>query len=70
MPDNFDLSKLIPLLIPVLIIQLGMQIYALYDLYRQPAERIKGSKWLWVLIIVLGEVLGPIIYLILARKEE
>ncbi len=70
MMNNLDLTKILPLLIPIVIIQLGMQIYALVDLYRQPAERIKGSKWLWVAIIVLGEILGPIVYFIVARKEE
>lgn len=66
---NIDLAKLLPLLIPVLIIQFGMQIFALVDLYRQPAENIKGSKWLWVAIILIGEFIGPIVYLVLARKE-
>ena len=66
---NIDLAKLLPLIIPVLIIQFGMQIFALVDLYRQPAENIKGSKWMWVAIILLGEIIGPIIYLVLARTE-
>ena len=70
MNTSFDLAKILPLLIPILLIQIGLQIYALIDLYRQPVEKIKWSKWLWVLIIVLGEILGPIVYFILARKEE
>jgi hypothetical protein len=64
----FDLAKILPLLIPVLLIQFGMQIYALIDLYRQP--QVKGPKWVWALVIILGELLGPIIYFIFARKEE
>jgi drug/metabolite transporter (DMT)-like permease len=70
MNTSFDWAKILPLLIPILIIQIGLQIYALVDLYRQPGEKIKWSKWLWVVIIVLGEILGPIVYFILARKEE
>ncbi len=66
---NFDIAKILPLLIPVLLIQFGMQIYALIDLYRQPAEQIRSSKWLWVAIILLGEIIGPIVYFIVARKE-
>jgi hypothetical protein len=65
-----DLIKFWPLLIPILIIQLGLQIYALVDLFRHPDAQIKGPKWLWVIIIVLGEIIGPILYLIIARKEE
>jgi len=55
-------------LIPILIIQIGLQIYALVDLYHQ--EQVRGSKLLWVLIILLGEIIGPIAYFIFARKEE
>jgi hypothetical protein len=68
MESTFTLSKLIPLLIPILIIQIGLQIYALVDLGRQPT--VRGSKALWVVIIVLGEILGPIIYFIFAKREE
>ena len=68
MENTFELSKLIPLLIPILIIQIGLQIYALVDLYHQ--EQVRGSKLLWVLIILLGEIIGPIAYFIFARKEE
>jgi hypothetical protein len=65
-----DITKLLPLLIPIIIIQLGLQIYALVDLIRQSDAQIKGPKWLWVAIILLGEIVGPILYFILARKEE
>ena len=64
---SLDLSTLIPLLIPILVIQIGLQIYALVDLYRQP--KVRGQKWIWVLVIILGEILGPIIYLVFGRKD-
>jgi hypothetical protein len=66
---SLDLAKIIPLLIPILIIQIGFQIAALVNLYHQPVENIRGNKWIWAAIIVLGEIIGPIIYFILARKE-
>jgi hypothetical protein len=54
-----------------LLIQFGLQIYALVDLARRPKEQVRGSnKWLWVAIIVLAEILGPIIYFVAGRKEE
>jgi Phospholipase_D-nuclease N-terminal len=67
MDTGINFSQLLLLLIPVLIIQLGLQIYALYDLYKQP--KVRGPKWVWVLVIILGEILGPIIYFFLGRKE-
>jgi 4-amino-4-deoxy-L-arabinose transferase-like glycosyltransferase len=68
MNTTFNLAKILPLLIPVLLIQVGLQIYALIDLYRQ--TQVKGNKWLWVVIIILGEIVGPIVYFLFARKEE
>jgi hypothetical protein len=67
MESGFDLSRILPLLIPIIIIQLGLQIYALVDLHRQ--EKVRGPKWAWVLIIILGEILGPVIYFFFGRKE-
>ncbi len=63
------LVKLLPLLIPILLLQIGLQIYALVDLYRQSKVRW-DNKWIWVAIIILLEILGPIVYFFLGRKEE
>jgi len=68
MSPTLEWSKIIPLLIPILLIQFGLQVYAIIDLVRQPA--VRGPKWLWVLIILLGEIFGPIIYLLFGRKEK
>ena len=68
---NMELRTILLLATPIIIIQLGLQIFALVDLARQPQERIKWfNKWVWVAIIVIGELLGPIVYFVLARKEE
>lgn len=67
---SIDLTKLIPLLIPIILLQVGLQIAALVNLYRQPASNIKGNKWLWAAIIVVGEIFGPVVYFLLARRES
>ncbi len=61
------LLKLLPLLIPLLLLQLVLMVVALVDLVRR--EKTRGPKWLWAIIIVLGELLGPILYLIIGRIE-
>lgn len=68
MQSTFDWEKIIPLLIPIIIIQIGLQIYALIDLYRQP--KVRGSKVLWTVIILLAEIFGPIAYFIFAKRED
>jgi hypothetical protein len=63
-----ELRSYIPLLIPLIIIELALLIIALVDLIRR--EQVKHfPKWVWVLIIVLLNFLGPIAYLILGREE-
>lgn len=62
------IMKVLPLLIPVFIIQLGLMIFALVDLAKTPKTR--GPKWVWVLIIVFVNMIGPIIYFIIGRERE
>jgi hypothetical protein len=62
-----ELQPYIPLLIPILLLQLGLIVAALWDLSRQPATR--GPKWVWVIIIVLVNIIGPILYFVLGRRE-
>jgi Phospholipase_D-nuclease N-terminal len=62
------LQQYIPYLIPVLIIQLVLMISALVDLIRR--EHTRGPKWVWVLVIVFINYIGPIIYFVAGRQEE
>ena len=61
------LTQYLPLLIPIILLQLGLMIYCLIDLSRR--ERTRGPKWLWVLLVVFGQLWGPILYLIVGRQE-
>jgi hypothetical protein len=67
-PTQSLLQQILPLLIPVLIIQLILLIVALLDLRKQAVTR--GPKWMWALIIIFVNIIGPILYFVLARKEE
>ena len=62
-----QLRQLVPLLIPILLIQLGLVVAALIDLVRRPVTR--GPKWLWVIIILFINFIGPIIYFLIGREE-
>jgi hypothetical protein len=64
-----SLETLLPLLVPILVIQLGLLIWALYDLTR-PGRRVKGdSKVVWALIIIFVNLIGPILYFVVGREE-
>lgn len=55
------------LLAPIIVIQVGLQIYALIDLIKRPAEEIRGPKILWGIVIVAFQLLGVIVYFVFGR---
>ena len=61
--------QVIELLAPLVLIQVGLMITALIDLERQD-RRVRGaSKLVWVLIIVLVNILGPLAYFMVGRED-
>lgn len=67
---SIPLETLLPLIIPLAALQLILTVVALVDLVRREPERVNGNKLMWVLIIILVSTLGPILYLIVGRKEQ
>jgi Phospholipase_D-nuclease N-terminal len=63
-------TQILLLLVPVLIVQLGLIVLALRDLLR-PERRVRGdSRLMWGLIIVFVNLVGPILYFAIGRREE
>jgi hypothetical protein len=63
-----ELRSYIPLLIPLVVIELTLLLIAIVDLIRREQVRY-FPKWVWALIIVLLNFIGPIAYLIVGRDE-
>jgi DMSO reductase anchor subunit len=63
-----ELSQFLPLIIPLVLIQLGLMVFALLDLRKR--DKTRGPKWMWALIIIFGELVGPIVYFIIGRIDE
>jgi len=60
--------ELLPFIIPLVLLQLTLMIVALVDLTRR--EKTRGlPKWACALVIMLGELIGPIVYFIVGREE-
>ena len=66
--ETTNWMSFLPYLIPLLVIQLGLMVFCLVDLSRR--EKTRGPKWMWVVFIVLGELVGPVVYLVFGRVEE
>lgn len=53
---------------PVILLQLILVVIALVSLAK--AEAVRGSKLLWVIIILFGSIIGSIVYFVAGRKED
>jgi hypothetical protein len=62
-----NMPQWFPFVIPLILVELGLKGVALADLVRR--ERARGPKWLWVLVILLINLIGPIVYLVFGRGE-
>lgn len=56
------------LIAPILVIQVILLAVALVDLIR--IEKTNGPKWLWAVIILLINIIGPILYFVIGRRNQ
>lgn len=61
-------SNLLLLIIPLVVIQVGLQIFALLDLYRNKRAR-HLPVMVWVGIVILGSLLGTVLYFAVGRED-
>jgi hypothetical protein len=62
-------EQIIALLAPIVVIQLGLMIAALYDLEKDERRVRGGSKLVWGFVIVFLNIIGPIIYFTAGRDD-
>lgn len=63
-----EIRSYIPLILPLLIIEITLLIIALVDLFRRDQVRYL-PRWAWAVIIIVLNIIGPIVYLLLGREE-
>jgi hypothetical protein len=63
---NID-STTLAVLVPVILLELGLLIWALYDLTR-PDRRVRGdNKVIWGLVVIFVGIFGPLVYFLVGR---
>jgi hypothetical protein len=67
--SDLSTTQIVALLAPIVVIQLGLMIAALYDLEKEERRVRGGSKLVWVLIIVFINLIGPLVYFFVGREE-
>ena len=71
LPLAIQLSSSVTLiLLSLVLIELGLVVFSLVDLFK-PERRVVGdNKLVWALIIVLVGTIGPVVYLLAGRKQS
>lgn len=64
-----ELTQLLPLLIPFVVVQLGLLIAALVHIFRHETYRV-GNRMIWVLVCLFVNIIGPIVYFVVGRGED
>ncbi len=55
---------------PLIAIQVVLLVIALIDLGRRDREAVRGPKLLWVFVVILVNLIGPVLYFTVGRKNE
>jgi uncharacterized membrane protein YraQ (UPF0718 family) len=64
-----NIKDILPYLIPLLVLEVALLGAAVIDIDRR--ERVTGgNKLVWVLVVVIFGIIGPIIYFISGRKKK
>lgn len=63
------LSDYWPILLPVALLELGLMIAAVVHVLRHPNYRF-GNKLLWLIIVVVFQIIGPVVYFVFGRGES
>jgi len=64
-----QLQEYLPLLLPLIIVELVLMITALVHVLRHNSYRF-GNKVMWAIIVVVIQILGPVVYFVLGRGDE
>ncbi|WP_075981979.1 PLDc N-terminal domain-containing protein [Bacillus massilinigeriensis] len=56
------------LIAPLVVIQLILLAVAIIDLIR--IDKANGPKWVWAIVIIFINIIGPIIYFLFGRRNQ
>ena len=63
-------SSVVLILLPLALIELGLVVFSLVDLFKPERRVIGDNKLIWALVIILVGTIGPIVYLLAGRKQS
>ena len=63
-----QIKEILPFLIPFAIVQFTLMAYSLYHILTHQNYK-RGNRLLWVLVAVLLNFIGPILYFVLGKED-
>lgn len=64
-----QIMEYLPFLLPILLVELVLMLTALIHVLRHDKYRF-GNRVLWVIIVVVIQIIGPILYFTIGKGEE
>ncbi|MFL0251906.1 PLDc N-terminal domain-containing protein [Clostridium neuense] len=64
-----NLSEYLPFIIPLVIIEIALAVAALIHVLKHPNYRF-GNKVMWIIVVLIFEFIGPIVYFTIGRGDE
>jgi hypothetical protein len=64
-----ELVEYLPFLIPVVIAELALAVVAVVHVLKHPRYRF-GNQTAWILVVLLIQIIGPVLYFTIGRGEE
>jgi len=62
------LKNALPWLVPLMVAQTGLMLWAVIDLANR--ENVRGDKLVWVALIIMVGFIGPMMYFIFGRRKS
>ncbi len=67
--NEFVLTRDILLILsPLILLQLSLVVYCGIKIFREGVQNL--NKWVWFLICLFVNVIGPVMFLLVGRKKE
>ena len=67
MPDQ--IMQYLPFIIPLIVLQLALLLAALIHILKHDKYRV-GNRVIWIIICVVVNLIGPVLYFIIGRSDE
>lgn len=64
-----NLMQYLPFLIPVLVIEIGLAAVALVHIFQHSSYRM-GNRVIWIIVVLVLQILGPILYFTLGKGDD